>query len=297
MNQIWLDVPYHEKEAAKILGARWDTAKELWYSPSQSEFDHGLNQWKIESADYDIPGLNRKNSKIRRKRPLKMELVPKTCWYSNVRSNVSKDEWDRIRKEFYTNAGHKCEICDGRGTRHPVELHEVWDYDDDALVQTLENMIALCPACHEVKHMGLAGINGRDDIAKSWLQYVNEWSDEETETHIEECWRLWEERSNFDWTLDISILDRYGVDTKSIMYDRHESNADDPTLTITPISHDTVVLPAKSQTQWPALALQIMKKTFRWLWKIGKFATKALAVFIGALAVMAFVVNRSGRRY
>ena len=27
---------------------------------------------------------------------LTIELVPSTAWYSNVRSNVSKEEWDKI---------------------------------------------------------------------------------------------------------------------------------------------------------------------------------------------------------
>lgn len=38
----------------------------------------------------------------------------------------------------------------------PVECHEVWDYDDDRKIQRLERRVALCPACHEVKHAGLA---------------------------------------------------------------------------------------------------------------------------------------------
>jgi 5-methylcytosine-specific restriction endonuclease McrA len=47
--------------------------------------------------------------------PLTIELVPKTAWYTNVRSNVSKKEWDRIRKKSYQNAGHVCEICGDTG--------------------------------------------------------------------------------------------------------------------------------------------------------------------------------------
>ena len=39
--------------------------------------------------------------------------------------------------------------------------HEVWDYDDARRVQRLVRLIALCPACHEVKHLGLAAKRGR----------------------------------------------------------------------------------------------------------------------------------------
>jgi hypothetical protein len=48
---------------------------------------------------------------------LTIELVPKTSWYSNVRSNVSKDEWDKIKKKCYIKANYKCEICNGIGDK------------------------------------------------------------------------------------------------------------------------------------------------------------------------------------
>jgi hypothetical protein len=35
---------------------------------------------------------------------LKIELVPTSSFYSNVRSNVSKKEWDIIRRRAYRNA-------------------------------------------------------------------------------------------------------------------------------------------------------------------------------------------------
>ena len=42
---------------------------------------------------------------------LTIELVPATCWQTNVRSVVKKSEWDKIRKRVYKEAGHKCEVC------------------------------------------------------------------------------------------------------------------------------------------------------------------------------------------
>jgi hypothetical protein len=38
-----------------------------------------------------------------------------------------------------------------------TSYQEVWDYDDARMVQRLVRLIALCPAYHEVKHLGLAG--------------------------------------------------------------------------------------------------------------------------------------------
>ncbi len=92
---------------------------------------------------------------------LTIELVPKTSWCHNVRALTDELGWDRIRRQVYRQAGYRCEICGGRGPEHPVECHEVWRYDDRTRVQLLVRMIALCPACHQVKHLGLANVQGR----------------------------------------------------------------------------------------------------------------------------------------
>src|SRR5437588_2921912 len=92
---------------------------------------------------------------------LTVELVPSTCWFSNLRSELDKDDWDRLRHAVYERAGNYCEVCGQRGAQHPVECHEVWEYDDEHSVQRLSGLIALCPACHEAKHMGRASSMGR----------------------------------------------------------------------------------------------------------------------------------------
>lgn len=288
---IWLDVPYHEKDEAKVLGARWDDDKKLWYSPSRSEFDLGLKKWAIEKTNYNIPGLNRRNSKVVRKKLLNMELVPQTSWYTNVRSNVSTDIWDYLRKEFYAKANHRCEVCDGRGTRHPVELHEVWHYDDKTFVQTLVNMIVLCPACHEVKHMGLAGIKGRADIAKKWLQFVNAWSQEETDKHIDDCWRIWSERSKVDWTLDLSFLDQFDLDIEPFKSSPVQSKIDKPLSVKANISSKTTTKNYKSS--WERLIFPTIIKILYEIWMFVKFATKTIAVIIGFIATVAFLMVNS----
>jgi len=137
---------------------------------------------------------------------LTIELVPESCWYSIVRSNVCKSEWDKLRKATYQAANYRCEICGGTGSKHPVECHEVWHYDDEHHIQKLERMIALCPACHEVKHMGLANVRGRGEIAREHLKKVNGWSMKQTNDYVRQCFQVWQERSQYEWKLDISYL-------------------------------------------------------------------------------------------
>ena len=142
---------------------------------------------------------------------LTIELVPKTAWYKNVRSNVTKEEWEKLKKITFSRAGYRCEICDGRGSRWPVECHEIFVYDDEHHIQKLERLMALCPTCHEVKHIGLAGLRGRESSAKAHLAKVNNWSIEDAEIYIEGCFELWHRRSCHEWKLDLSYLGQFGI--------------------------------------------------------------------------------------
>jgi len=51
---------------------------------------------------------------------LTIELVPKTCFFSNVRSEISATLWDILRKETYRKANYRCEICNGKGEKWPA---------------------------------------------------------------------------------------------------------------------------------------------------------------------------------
>lgn len=142
---------------------------------------------------------------------LTVEIVPKTCWFSNVRSHVDKQTWDVLRRRTYRKAKNRCEVCGGRGPQWPVECHEIWHYDDENRVQKLTGLTALCPSCHEVKHIGLANVNGRGDIAAAHLAKINRWTSEQTAAYLKNVWEIWAERSAHSWQLDLSFLELYGV--------------------------------------------------------------------------------------
>lgn len=140
---------------------------------------------------------------------LTIELVPSTCWYSNLRSELTRAQWDKLRRASYKKAGHLCEICGGKGPKWPVECHEIWDFNDAGKIQTLRGLISLCPRCHEVKHIGLAGKRGRSREASSQLAKVNNWSKAQAQDYINESFEIWSERSNHEWTLDISWVEEH----------------------------------------------------------------------------------------
>ncbi len=150
------------------------------------------------------------------KQLLTIELVPQTCWYSNVRSNVSQDDWEKLKKITFKRAGYRCEICGGRGTKWWVECHERWEYDDVRHIQKLVGLLALCPACHEVKHMGLATTRGHAAQATDHLARVNDWTLADAEAYVEVCFEVWSQRSKHEWQLDISCLQDYGIAVPAI---------------------------------------------------------------------------------
>jgi len=136
---------------------------------------------------------------------LTIELVPQSAFFKNVRSEVSKEQWDIIRREAYKKAGYKCQICGGVGEKHPVECHEIWEYKDG--VQKLIGFIAICPACHQVKHIGLSRMRGLEEDCMKHLVKINNINEAQAYTYIENSFAIWDERNKQDWKLDISLLE------------------------------------------------------------------------------------------
>jgi len=143
---------------------------------------------------------------------LTVELVPATCWWSNLRTLLPKREWDRIRHDIYAKAGNRCDICGGSGLRWPVECHERWRYDGATHIQYLDGLIALCPRCHQCKHLGHTQIIGLLDVALDHLARVNGWDADTTDAYVSDAFAQWRERSEHKWTLDATTLaDQYGI--------------------------------------------------------------------------------------
>lgn len=143
---------------------------------------------------------------------LSVELVPTSCWYSNVRSNVSAPTWARISREVSMAAGRRCSICARVGVVHALECHEVWGYNDTARKQRLMELVALCPECHAVKHIGRSLSMGRGREALAWLAQVNEITPAAALEHVRVAFDVHRARSLHTWTLDVTLLSaKYGV--------------------------------------------------------------------------------------
>jgi hypothetical protein len=138
---------------------------------------------------------------------LEVRMIPKPLWGRNVRSEIRKSKWDRIRKKVYKKARYKCEVC---GTKGRLHGHEVWQYNERRRIQKLVDIIALCWRCHEAVHYGYAQSRGNGGRAFGHLQDINRWGRRKTRRHIDNAFADYRRRSKLkDWKLDLRELRRF----------------------------------------------------------------------------------------
>lgn len=154
---------------------------------------------------------------------LAIELVPSTVWFSSIyqiyKENNKLSEWRKIKNEIFEREGHRCWIC-GKEDRR-LEAHEFWEYDDKNHIQKLIAIHHLCDMCHRIKHIGFWCYtqNGRETLKKSRLTKedlvahfckVNNCSEEEFEDHEWKTFRIWKERSKYNWKQNFGQYDPKG---------------------------------------------------------------------------------------
>lgn len=206
--RCYLDVPFDQKNDAKAGGARWDNDARRWYDPRPPT--PALQRWTARPDVPEVlPGEDRRFGS-----GLFVDLVPRSCWFTNVRSCVSPLDWERLRRPILRRAGFRCEACgapEDRAERQWLEVHERWDYDDRCGVQTLRRLIAVCKPCHLVTHFGYANVTGRTKEAFAHLRAVTGMSEAEAWAHVRAAEDVWIARSARVWRLDLGMLTGVGV--------------------------------------------------------------------------------------
>ena len=139
---------------------------------------------------------------------LNFELVPDSCWYSNLRSILSPAQWDFVRRDAYARAGGKCMIC-GATTRR-LEAHERWEYNEETCVQKLVDVVAVCHSCHEVIHIGRTQLLGGEERACAHFMKVNGCTYAEYRKALGEANEAHRRRNRIpEWKLDLGWLSRF----------------------------------------------------------------------------------------
>ena len=132
------------------------------------------------------------------------ELITQTSFFKNLRSLLPTTTWNKLRHQTYTAANHTCQICGAKNTT--LHCHETWSYNTQTHTQKLEGLIALCPNCHEVKHIGLAKMRGRYTHAITHMCLVNNMTLTEAQHAITHAWTTWHKHNQITWTLDTSLI-------------------------------------------------------------------------------------------
>lgn len=139
---------------------------------------------------------------------LGFELVPEGCWYQNLRSALPPELWDVVRKDAYARANGRCMNC-GKATAR-LQAHERWSYDEERCVQKLEDVVAVCAACHAVIHIGRTQLMGNEKAAIEHFMKVNGASYADYRRELGKANEEHARRNRIsEWALDISWLKRY----------------------------------------------------------------------------------------
>ena len=142
---------------------------------------------------------------------LNFELVPDGCWYSNLRTILSKKQWDFLRNDAKERAQGKCMIC-GRKTNR-LEAHEKWSYNEETATQKLEDIISICHDCHSVIHIGRTQLKGNVERAENHFIKVNNCTYVEYLHALGLANEVHQRRNKIsEWKLDLSYLKRYVID-------------------------------------------------------------------------------------
>lgn len=88
-----------------------------------------------------------------------------------------------------------------------MEAHEKWSYDEDLALQKLEDVLALCTACHQVVHISRTQLMGKGDDAMEHFMKVNDCSQIEFHEELGKANEIYRRRNRVEsWTCDVSWL-------------------------------------------------------------------------------------------
>jgi hypothetical protein len=140
---------------------------------------------------------------------LRIEVLPKTCWNSNLRTKLKKSDWDKIRKNVYAKEEMRCHICEIQCDT--LDAHEVWEFDEINHIQRLVEIIGVCKLCHNVIHYGRAQKVGYEKEAREQFVKVNECEIIDLQEELLKVQSDYNRRSKIDdWKLDLTLIEEQG---------------------------------------------------------------------------------------
>ncbi len=172
-----------------------------------------------------------------------VDLIPTSCWFTNVRTCVSPPDWARVKALVGApSIAARCAVPGpnhrtGCGCRHtnagPTTIRPGY--------RPCGRWCPYPPAGHRTTHVGFAEVTGQDPQAHAHLRTVNGWSIADADAHIAMADRVWRARSAVDSSLDLSILTAAGVLPSPAPTPTGAGRRAIATGTLNPTIHDTPV--------------------------------------------------------
>lgn len=173
------------------MGGRWSNDYRCWVIPPGEAPEH-FERWIPGSAQSD--------------HPLRIDLVPETCWLSNLQSLLTPDEWAACEQYAFRKSEYYCDVCRRGGEIGQVGCYETWNYDDATGIQRLSGLATYCHDCLFVKRYSFSDIPEIHEKVCRHLIKVNNWTELQAHEHLVHALSLWKKRSKYHWRLNISWL-------------------------------------------------------------------------------------------
>jgi len=143
-----------------------------------------------------------------------VDLMPKTCWWTNLAHLLQPSEWTRLQRLVCTRANNTCETCGKEGLELQPErerhIEGRWEYRSASQLQRLVRVLLLCDNCYYSTRMGLARIKDRSESATTHLTKILNQPTKLVTQHIDEAFQVWRDRSLCNWDVDLYILTASG---------------------------------------------------------------------------------------
>jgi hypothetical protein len=140
-------------------------------------------------------------------------MIPAPLWGINLRQELGKTRWNKIRKHIIAERGLKCESCSKVETESSrIYAHEEWEYKTKGKsgVASLRGLKLSCWHCHAIAHFGrtrnmvLSGeLTERsiEDTIKHFCR-LNGIGRDQFETHLAAAETEWMRLSQLTWKVD-----------------------------------------------------------------------------------------------
>lgn len=164
-------------------------------------------QWKVERRDPFPFYLEACLPRFARRSvvPEVVDLIPAGSWFASLANLLVASSWKALRDPFVAHSG-ACEEC---GDPYSLEGHERWRYDERTKIQSLETIRCMCSRCHATQHLGRANVVGNFDGVFRRLCVLNRVRDEERDSYKSAIFSRFEDRSRYDWAIDVSSVFSY----------------------------------------------------------------------------------------